>query len=126
VALAGPPPKFLIDEDVSPKLAELAQSRGYLGLLGTKDWDLLKVIGEQDWTLVTNNVVEFRNRYRSRVELHAGVVFLEGTDAGRDQQLACFAAALSDVDAQPSIINQEILVSPNPAGGFIVRRFDLP
>jgi len=123
----------LIDENLSPKLADLAQSRGYhaahvrdLGLLNAKDWDLLKVIQSGDWTLVTNNVVEFRQRYRSKVELHAGVVFLEGADAGRDLQLSSFEAALADVAGRPSLLNEEMLVSPEPGGGFTVRRFDLP
>jgi hypothetical protein len=60
------------------------------------------------------------------MDLHAGVVFLEGTDAGRDLQLASFEAALGDIEAQPSTINQEILVSPEEGGGFTVRRYDLP
>lgn len=133
MASADPLPKFLIDENLSPKLAGLAQSKGYraahvrdLGLLTAKDWDLLKVIQSGDWTLVTNNVTEFRQRYRSKVDLHAGVVFLEGTDAGRDLQLSAFEAALADIAIQPSLVNREILVSPEPDGSFTVRRFDLP
>ena len=47
-----------------------------LGLLSEKDWDLLERISDEDWTLVTNNVEEFRARYRRKVDLHAGVVFL--------------------------------------------------
>jgi hypothetical protein len=122
---ADPPPRFLIDENLSPKLAEFAQSKRYeaahvrdLGLLKAKDWTLLEVVQDGDWTLVTNNVAEFRTRYRSKVDLHAGVVFLESTDAGRDLQLASFGAALEDIDARPSTINQEILVSPEDRGGF--------
>jgi uncharacterized protein DUF5615 len=109
------------------------KSKGYeatsvrdLGRLSLKDWDLLNLILEGDWTLVTSNVVEFRKRYRSQTELHAGVVFLEGVDAGRDTQRAAFSAALTDVDAAPSIVNQEILVTPAETGGYTVRRFDLP
>ena len=47
----------------------------YLGLRTNTDWDLLNVIAEQDWVLVTNNVIEFRGRY-SEIALHPGVVFL--------------------------------------------------
>lgn len=75
-------PRFLIDENLSPALVEPARRRGfeamhvnYLGLRTETDWDLLKVIAEQDWVLVTNNAIEFRGRYRD-IELHPGVIFL--------------------------------------------------
>ena len=51
-------PRFLIDENLSPALVEPARRRGfeamhvnYLGLRTETDWDLLKVIAEQDWVL---------------------------------------------------------------------------
>ena len=47
----------------------------HLGLRTETDWDLLKVIAEQDWVLVTNNAIEFRGRYRA-IELHPSIVFL--------------------------------------------------
>jgi hypothetical protein len=57
-------PRFLIDENLSPALVEPARRRGfeamhvnYLGLRTETDWDLLKVIAEQDWVLVTNTRV---------------------------------------------------------------------
>jgi predicted nuclease of predicted toxin-antitoxin system len=60
-------PRFLIDENLSPALVEPARRHGfeamhvnYLGLRTETDWDLLKVIAEQDWVLVTNNAIEFR------------------------------------------------------------------
>ena len=77
-------PRLLIDENLSVLLPRLAHARGYeavhvrdLGLLSEKDWHLLERIRDEDWTLVTNNVEEFRARYRRKVDLHAGVVFLE-------------------------------------------------
>ena len=39
----------------------------HLGLGTEKDWDLLKVVAENDWILVTNNAIEFRGRYRDIV-----------------------------------------------------------
>lgn len=58
--------RFLIDECLSPKLAELAWERDYeathiarLGIEGTKDWDLVPLIEEGDWTFVTCNSVDF-------------------------------------------------------------------
>lgn len=60
--------RFLIDECLSPKLTELAREKGYgesshivwLGLAGTKDWELFPFIVEGDWTFVTRNSVDFR------------------------------------------------------------------
>jgi predicted nuclease of predicted toxin-antitoxin system len=78
--------------NLSVQLPRLVRERGYacmhvrdLGLLSEKDWNLLKRIREEDWTLVTNNVDEFRTRYRRKVDLHAGVVFLV-SGAGFDTQ----------------------------------------
>ena len=76
-------PRLLIDENLSVRLPLLAHARGYecvhvrdLGLPSEKDWDRLRRIRQDDWTLVTNNVEEFWTRYRRRVNLHAGVVFV--------------------------------------------------
>jgi predicted nuclease of predicted toxin-antitoxin system len=77
-----PAPRFLVDENLSPVLVASARNRGFeamhvnhLGLRTEADWDLLQVVAEQDWVLVTNNAVEFRGRHR-QIELHPGVVFL--------------------------------------------------
>ena len=94
--------RFLIDENLSPTLVDLARQRGHeamavrdLGLLTAKDWTLLERVQNEDWTLVTNNVGEFRKRYARKTTLHAGVVFLVDIDAGRDVQQLAFAARLS-------------------------------
>ena len=60
--------KFLVDECLSPELAQLARDRGYhesfhvswLGKAGWKDWELKNLILEEDWTFVTRNSVDFR------------------------------------------------------------------
>jgi hypothetical protein len=60
-------PRILVDENVSPALFEPARGRGFeamhvnhLGLRTETDWNLLRVIAEQDWVRVTNNAIEFR------------------------------------------------------------------
>lgn len=95
-------PRFLIDENLSPRLVEVARGRGYvamhvnhLGLRTEKDWDLLKVVENDDWVLVTNNAIEFRGRYR-RIEFHPGVVFLVPSVRGLEQ-VRLFEAALDHV-----------------------------
>jgi predicted nuclease of predicted toxin-antitoxin system len=121
--------RFLMDENLSPELANVARRRGYyamhirdLGLLGVKDWTLLRFVLDGDWTLVTSNANEFRDRYRDRVRLHAGVVFLVDVDPGRDIQIAAFRAALSHIRARPDIVNQEILVRRRAASWMVTRR----
>ena len=124
-------PRLLIDENLSVELPLLVRERGYecmhvrdLGLLSEKDWHLLERIRMEDWTLVTNNVEEFRARYRRKVDLHAGVVFLVSS-AGIDTQTGALNAALDDIDGDGNLLNTEVLVEPY-GGGYRVRRFDLP
>jgi predicted nuclease of predicted toxin-antitoxin system len=104
-------PHFLIDENLSPALVEPARRRrfeamhvNHLGLRTETDWDLLKVIAEQDWTLVTNNAIEFRGRYRE-IELHPGVVFLLPA-IRRAEQLRLFEAALRHVSTDGDMVNR--------------------
>ncbi len=101
-------PRFLIDENLTPKRVEPARARGYeamhvthLGLAGETDWDLLRLITEGDWVLVTNNAIEFRGRYRE-VALHPGVVFLIPT-ARRTEQVRLFEAALDHIGRCPDL-----------------------
>jgi hypothetical protein len=124
-------PRLLIDENLSVELPQLVRERGYecmhvrdLGLLSEKDWELLKRIKEEDWTLVTNNVEEFRDRYRRKINLHAGVVFLVA-GAGIDAQKRALNIALDDMDRDGDLVNAEALVEPH-GNGYRIRRFDLP
>ncbi len=124
-------PRLLIDENLSVQLPQLVRERGYecmhvrdIGLLSEKDWDLLERISNEDWTLVTNNVEEFRTRYRRKVDLHAGVVFLV-SNAGLDRQKGALNAALDEIDRDGNLVNTEVLVEPY-GDGYRVLRFDLP
>ena len=74
--------RFLVDENLSVLLPKVAHAQGYeaihinhYGLRKAKDWDILKIVTEEDWILVTNNASEFRGRYR-KLEIHPGVIFL--------------------------------------------------
>jgi len=87
--------RFLVDENLSILLPETAHTRCYeaihvnhYGLHQSKDWDILKVIEDEDWVLVTNNVLEFRGRFR-QLELHPGIVFLL-SNVPRANRLSCF------------------------------------
>jgi predicted nuclease of predicted toxin-antitoxin system len=55
--------KLLIDECLSTELVSLAIAAGYaqsnhvtwLGKRGIKDWHLINIVVQYDWTFVTNN-----------------------------------------------------------------------
>ena len=130
--MAAAPPRFLIDENLSPELVETARVRGYeamairdLGLLSEKDWDVLRAVADGDWTLVTGNAHEFRERYRKHAALHAGLVLLKGV-AGRSSQIDAFEAALDDIDDSSDLINTEVLVERLGQRRYRVSRFELP
>ena len=60
--------KLLIDECLSPKLADKARRAGHhesscvrdRGWSGLKDWELTQKLVKEDLTLVTHNAVDFR------------------------------------------------------------------
>jgi predicted nuclease of predicted toxin-antitoxin system len=74
--------KLLIDECLHTSLVELAHGAGhladhvnYLSLGGYKDWQLMAVIREQDYTFVTNNRTDFLGLH-GKEPLHAGVIII--------------------------------------------------
>jgi len=124
-------PRFLVDENLSPVLVEPERERGfeamhvnYLGLRTETDWDLLKVVAEQDWVLVTNNAIEFRGRYAT-IELHPGVIFLLPA-VRRPEQVRLFEAALEHVKANPDLINRALDVAFDPDGKATLNSYNLP
>lgn len=123
--------RFLIDENLSPALVEPARERGFeamhvnhLGLRMETDWDLLNVIAEQDWVLVTNNAIEFRGRYRE-IELHPGVVFLLPA-VRRAEQLRLFSAALVRIGMESDMVNRALDVAFDLNQAVVVTSYDLP
>lgn len=136
--------KFLVDECLSPELVPLAHARGHgesshvlwIGKAGAKDWELMPLIVDGDWTFVTRNAYDFRGRadkpgakgQYGRTEIHAGLVCLNGP-AGMDldMQLELFEAALDEL-AHGDLINQvlEITLDDDVASDIAVRRYKLP
>jgi predicted nuclease of predicted toxin-antitoxin system len=91
--------KLLIDECLHTSLVELAHAAGhaadhvnYLALGGHKDWQLMAIIREQEYTFVTNNRVDFL-RLHANEPLHAGVIVIVPNVPPSDQR-ALFRAAL--------------------------------
>ena len=97
--------KLLIDECLHTSLVELAHAAGhvsdhvnYLSLGGSKDWQLMAVIREQDYTFVTNNRADFLALHEKE-PLHAGVIIIV-PNVPPALQRELFRAALDHVDAR--------------------------
>jgi predicted nuclease of predicted toxin-antitoxin system len=97
--------KLLVDECLHASLVELAHAAGhvadhvnYLGLGGSKDWQLMDNIRQQDFTFVTNNRSDFLTLH-GREPLHAGVIIIvPGVTPVRQREL--FSAALKHIGAR--------------------------
>lgn len=110
-----PAPRFLIDENLSVGLPAVAHEAGYeathvnhLGLQSRKDWHLLDTVRDGDWTLVTNNAMEFKGRY-AREAVHAGLVLLV-PNVRREKQIELFRAVLAEIATDADLINKVIEV----------------
>jgi predicted nuclease of predicted toxin-antitoxin system len=74
--------KFLIDECLHTSLVQVAHAEGYaadhvnyLSLGGLKDWQLLQVIREREFTFVTNNGADFL-ALLGKEPLHPGMIII--------------------------------------------------
>lgn len=93
--------KLLIDECLHTSLVAVAHAAGHAadhvvhrGLGGLKDWQLMPVIRGQEYTFVTNNLVDFIGIY-GKEPLHAGVIILVPSVAPARQRQ--FTAALKHI-----------------------------
>lgn len=136
--------KFLIDECLSPSLAQLARDRGYhasfhvswLGKAGWKDWELKNLILDGDWTFVTRNSIDFRGSAEdpgskgqyADVAIHAGLVCINGPGNMTARiQVELFAAVLNEVQTLAHLVNEVIEVNlPEEGGEFEIVRYSLP
>lgn len=97
--------KLLIDECLHTSLVELAHGAGhvadhvnYMSLGGSKDWQLMAVIREQDYTFVTNNRTDFLALH-GKEPLHAGVIIIV-PNVTPALQRELFRAVLNHIDAR--------------------------
>lgn len=119
---------FFIDECLSLALVAEANSRGHIathvtfrGLAGAKDWDLLPMLIEQNFILVTNNGEEFKQRY-ANLEIHPGLVIIVPGGLVKEKQVELFDRALDVIEEQDDIVNKVIEV--DGAGNVTIS--DLP
>ena len=107
--------KWLIDECLHVSLVALAHGRGqvadhvnYLGLGSSKDWELMEIVIERDYTFVTNNQFDFLTLYKKEA-FHAGlVVIVPNVTPARQREL--FNAVLDHVGSH-ELINTVIEVN---------------
>jgi predicted nuclease of predicted toxin-antitoxin system len=94
--------RLLFDECLHTSLIDLAHRAGHaadhvthLGLGGSKDWQLLSVIREREYTFVTNNRSHFLALY-AREAVHPGlIVIIPSVPPAQQREL--FHAALAYV-----------------------------
>ncbi len=74
--------KLLIDECLHTSLVKVATDRFYeayhvahLGMSGLKDHELMLRIRDEDFTLVTNNAIDFRRLFQKE-QIHPGLVIV--------------------------------------------------
>ncbi len=109
--------KLLLDENLSPWVAQLLRTEEGLdavhvrdrGLLETDDRLVLERAYREDRILVTCNVDDFLKFARAR-ELHAGVVLVEDGDLGRDEQLQVVRRAVNALQGEPDLVNRVLRI----------------
>jgi predicted nuclease of predicted toxin-antitoxin system len=110
--------RFLIDENLSPRLVETAASFGYAafhvahrGWSSLPDPQVLRHVLDEDLTLVTNNWIDFEPMLK-RLELHPGAIVIL-PNVRRERQMELFAitlAALDEHDPPVDMINTVLQV----------------
>jgi hypothetical protein len=90
-----------------------------LGKAGWKDWQLRKLIVDEDWTFVTRNSIDFRGpagqpgskgQYAD-LSIHAGLICINGL--GRltaEIETKLFSAVLDQIGAAEELVNEVIEV----------------
>jgi hypothetical protein len=134
--------RLLIDECLSPGLVDLAVDAGHVEstclrnreLLATKDWELMRYIFDNDFTLVTVNARDFRGGGEdapgglyATTELHAVLVCMSSARAMDIRaQGKLFAIALEALAGIPDLINQVLEVMEDESGEVFAKVYELP
>ena len=107
--------KLLIDECLHTGLVKLATARLYeayhvahLGMSGLRDHELMARIRDEDFTLVTNNAIDFRRLF-GKEPIHAGFVIVVPNVVPAIQR-ALFAAVL-DYIGDRDLVNRAIEIN---------------
>lgn len=125
-----------------PELVQLAVAAGHVdstcvrdrGWSGVKDWKLLVLAVEGDYTLVSHNAVDFRGGCPGRLggqhakqPIHAGLVCLNSVfvmDLERQRDL--FTLALKELAHHGDLVNQALEVFELEDGSVEIVLYDIP
>ena len=134
--------KFLIDECLSPELAEMAVQRGHgestcvrnRGWSGLKDYQLIQRVVAEDFTLVTCNSVDFRGKgpgelggEHANLDIHAGLVCINSeVPLDLDLQLELFQAALEVLEAEEDLVSKAFDLFHQENGQVDYDIYDIP
>ena len=114
--------KFLIDEDLSPRVARYLCEQFCFdgiavrdrGLLGASDPEVLNYAVAEDRILVTANIRDFE-KFASLVEVHAGIVLVEEGDLLVAQQISLINTVVgvleSEIAIRKDLINRVLYIS---------------
>jgi predicted nuclease of predicted toxin-antitoxin system len=109
--------KLLLDENLSPRVAEILRNEDGLdavhirdrGLLEATDPEVLERAYAEDRVLATKNVDDFVKLARAR-ELHPGIILLEQGDLVRAEQLRVLRAAVVALQGERDLVNRVLRV----------------
>ncbi len=109
--------KLLLDENLSPRVAEILRREDGLdavhirdrGLLEAKDHEVLERAYAEDRILATKNVGDYVKLARAR-ELHPGIILLEDGDLVRDEQLSVLRAAVAALQGERDLVNRVLRI----------------
>jgi predicted nuclease of predicted toxin-antitoxin system len=121
--------KFLIDEDLSPRVARyLCQEFCFdaiavrdRGLLGATDPEVLEYAFNEDRILVTANVRDFE-KLAAAIEIHAGIILIQEGDLLATEQIELMTRAVQVLQAENAIgkdlINRVLYISISGTAKF--------
>jgi predicted nuclease of predicted toxin-antitoxin system len=119
----------LIDECLHTSLVKVATDRLYeayhvahLGMSGLKDHEVMPRIRDKDFTLVTNNAIDFRRLFQQE-QIHAGLIIIVPNVAPAIQR-ALLAAAL-DYVGDRDLVNRVIEINLI-AVGTDIKEYEVP
>jgi predicted nuclease of predicted toxin-antitoxin system len=121
--------KFIIDEDLSPRVARYlcqelcvdAIAVRDRGLLGATDPEVLEYAFKEDRILVTANIRDFE-KLAAAVEIHAGIVLMQDGDLLAAEQIKLIATVVgiiqAEIDLGKDLINRVLYVSMSGTARF--------
>ncbi|CAN5392198.1 DUF5615 family PIN-like protein [soil metagenome] len=136
------PFKLLIDECLSPELADMSIAAGHVettcvrnrGWLGAKDHELMRFVVDGDFTLVTHNARDFRgpaegppSGLHARERVHAGLICPNSHEPmDIDRQRMLFEFALAELATMEELINRAMEVSEAEDGSVSIMLYQIP